>query len=347
MSSSLSSSCTFSFKTQWQSVLKSMYHLESLFSLLDLNATHEMLSVIQQLHLDAIDSPSAAGDYSVDLGTLECISMASARRSVDLNLKVWDMVEQFGYSPTATMFEDVIMSFASTKQDKNLFSALADMERNGFVPSPTLLRHVAVKCSYKRSRMDHCNRLLTWHENEHMRSTSCMNVMLLGYGMSRCLNEAFFVFEELPRQNLEADVNTYCFLLESLYIDSKDRFPYIAGQDQQYDPQAVDDVVGAAQIILDAMDEAGFAKTKLFYYEHIRLLYSLGLLEESKFVLEEAIAAGSAVPQASIFMLSLRYAERGDFENARYVASLSVAAGCGEFPNLEHRIKKIQDERIH
>ena len=65
-----------------------MYHLESLFSLLDLNATHEMLSVIQQLHLDAIDSPSAAGDYSVDLGTLECISMASARRSVELNLKV-------------------------------------------------------------------------------------------------------------------------------------------------------------------------------------------------------------------------------------------------------------------
>lgn len=319
------------------------YHIMQHFQ--DLEATKGVLSVIQQLYLDNIDKPeSSSRGYHIDLGTLESISMASARRDVDLSLMVWDLAEHFGYSPTVTMFEDVIMSFAATKQDKNLFSALVDMEKNGHMPSAILMRYIALKVSYSQQRMDHSHNLLNWRGNEHLRSTSAMNVMLIGYGMMRDLNNAFFVFEELPRLGLQPDINTFSFLMEALYIDGKDRFPYKPGQPSNYNTQDIDDVVGAAQIILDAMEEAGIQKTKQFFYEHIRLLYTLGLLEDSKLVLEEAISAGIHLPMASVFMLSTRFAESGDFDNARVVANLSVAAGCGDFQDLTKRISNMETD---
>ena len=91
-----------------------------IFSPLDIGATHEILSIIQRLHQGDIDS-TVDKDFRVDLGTLEAISRASARLSVELGLLVWDLVEMFGDQPTESMFEDIIMSFAATKQDQNMF----------------------------------------------------------------------------------------------------------------------------------------------------------------------------------------------------------------------------------
>jgi hypothetical protein len=132
----------------------------------DTDATHEILSIIQKLQLDiaVIESPPV-DDYRIDLGMLEAISMASARKNVDLTLLVWDLVELFGYAPTAGMFEDVIMSFAATYQNENMFSALSDMERNGFVTSPGLLKFVGMKISRNDKRIRHSYNTITWRGN--------------------------------------------------------------------------------------------------------------------------------------------------------------------------------------
>ena len=61
-------------------------------------------------------------------------------------------------------------------------------------------------------------------------------------------------------------------------------------------------------------------------------------------MLEEAISAGIHLPMASVFMLSTRFAESGDFDNARAVANLSVAAGCGDFQDLTHRISNMETD---
>eukprot|EP00571_Detonula_confervacea_P005363 CAMPEP_0172313854 /NCGR_PEP_ID=MMETSP1058-20130122/21123_1 /TAXON_ID=83371 /ORGANISM="Detonula confervacea, Strain CCMP 353" /LENGTH=756 /DNA_ID=CAMNT_0013027577 /DNA_START=99 /DNA_END=2369 /DNA_ORIENTATION=- len=305
----------------------------------DIKATYSILSMIHKLHLGGKDSPSAAEDYSVDLGTLEAISMSSARRSVELSLLVWDLVELFGHTPTEGMFEDVIMSFASTKQDDNMYAALVDMEKNGFVPSPSLMRYVAVKVSFNERRMEHSHKMLTWKQNEHMRSTHAMNVMLIGYGMKRDINSAFYIFEELPRFNLQPDANTFSFLMEALYIDTKERFPPHGGKPP---PQDIDDVLGASQIILDAMGEAEIEKTKQFYYEHIRLLCALSLLDDANLVLEDAIMSGVPIPRATLFILANRFADNGNYELAHKVAGLSAAAGCGKFPRLISRINNIE-----
>ena len=109
-----------------------------------------------------------------------------------------------------------------------------------------------------------------------------MNALIIGHGMKRDIDNAFFVFENFARLNLRPDANTFSFLMEALYIDTKSRFPLEAGTQPTFNPQDVDDVVAAAQIILDSIDESGVKKTKSFFYEHIRLLYTLGLLEEAK-----------------------------------------------------------------
>ena len=327
--------------------------LKCYFPFHDTHATSEVLSVIQQLHLNSVKSSpsspspssSSSEDYRIDMGTLEAVSMASARKNVDLALQVWDMVEQFGYSPTASMFEDVILSFAATRQDENMYSALADMERHGFEPSPLLLKYIALKVSRTDKNIAYSHKLLTWHGNVHLHSKHGMNALLAGYGMKRDINNAFLVFEEFAELHLQPDTNTFTFLMEALYIDTKERFPFKLDQRPQIQiisPRDVSDVVSAIQIILDAMDSARVHKTKAFYYEHIRVLYCLGLLEEGKVVLEEAVATGTHVPMQTLFMLATRFAHFGDFTNAQAVAGLSNAAGCGDFNRLKNRIKNIE-----
>ena len=67
-----------------------------IFLSLDVKTTHEVLSIIQQLHSLHLDSPMQIEGYHIDFGTLESISMASAMKNSDLVLLVWDLVEQFG-----------------------------------------------------------------------------------------------------------------------------------------------------------------------------------------------------------------------------------------------------------
>lgn len=267
-------------------------------------------------------------------------------KNIDLNLLVWDLVELFDYNPTESMFEDVVMSFGAIMQDQNMYSALVDMEKNGFAPSRPLLRYVALKLTTSEKRLAHSDKLLEWHENDHVRSTSSMNALMLGYGMKREINNAFRVFENLDSFNLTPDSNTFTFLMEILYMDTKDRFPYQPSKpEQQHNPQDIEDVIGAAEIILDAMEEAGVKKTKLFYNEQIKLLCALRMLEDAGLVLEEAISTGTPVSNSALHLLATRFADLGEYEKAHAVAESSVAAGCGDNSHLVNRINNIEKKR--
>ena len=309
---------------------------------LDLRATQETLASIRELQ-NPHEYFSDSEDYRVDLGTLEAISMAAARRSVDLNLLVWDFVEQYGYNPTESMFEDVIMSFVATRQDNNVYSALADMEKAGFVPSQSLLRYVALQLSAPKrqdtKRLDHSSRLLSYHQNTHMRSTPALNAILLGYGIKRDINSAFLVFEDFRLLNLRRDDNTYTFLMESLYMDIKNRFPH---QHDNCNPEEVSQVLEAAQIILDSMEEEEISTSKRFVHEYIRVLCSVGLFEDATAAIKEFISSGAQLQVSTLFVLATKLAEAGNFEGAYAVAALSEAAGCGKNQRLVYRIKNIE-----
>lgn len=311
------------------------------FFIVDTEDAHEILRAIHKLQSETSDTTTE--DYRVDLGTLETISMAAVQdRNVDLNLLVWDLVELFGYQPTEGMFEDVILSFAASKSDRNLFAAMADMEKNGFVPSRTLLRQIAVRISFKNyKRLTHAHNLLANKNNGNFITTSSMNVLLLGYGMKKDINTAFNVYDDFVTYNLKPDANTFSFLMEALYLDSKEFFS--PGQDVK--PEDIDYAIDGAAMIQKSMNESGIEKSNHFMHEYIRVLCTTGRLDDAKSMLDEAIECRSPVEMGSIVLIASDYAGKGDFEMARSVANSSVMAGCGKPPSfLIHRINKLQRE---
>ncbi|KAL9179850.1 hypothetical protein ACHAXT_007820 [Thalassiosira profunda] len=313
----------------------------------DTKAVHEMLVAIKTLHSGSDQSLTDAEDYRVDLGTLEAISLAaSAASNIDLNLLCWDLVDMFGYQPTEGMFEDVVLSFSVQKySDEDMFAALVDMEGNGYLPSRALLKNIALKMSGVPRRLSHAEHKLMWHENEHVRSTHTLNALLMGYGMRGNIDAAFRVFESFPKNGLQPDENTFTFLMEVLYIDTKNRFPLKDNQASVDSPEDIEDVLGAAQIILDSMEGAGVAATKLFYHEQIRVLCALGLLEDAKMLVEEAVAVGTPLPVATLYLLATRLAHAGNYQMAHAVADLSAVAGCGDGTSIANRIRNIEKRR--
>ena len=273
---------------------------------------------------------STADDYRVDIGTLENISMISAQnKKVELNLLVWDLVELFGYEPTECLFEDVILAFGGGTSDQNLFAALVDMEKNGFVPSRVLLYRIAVTLSRNKGRLRHARKLLTSNEVENAMTTSSMNSLLLGFGMRKDLDSAFNIFDDFFRYGIRPDANTFSFLMEALYLDTKERFSAKAPDSV---PDEVEDVLGAIEIVLNSMRAAGVEKSSHLIHEHVRLLCVVGKVEEAKIVLDEAIANRTRVSMGSIVSTAMSFARSGNFEMARTVAGLTDIAGCGKPP---------------
>lgn len=310
---------------------------------LDIDATMEILSSIQQLH-HYDDHPY---DYTVDSGTLEIISILSAKRgSIDLSLLIIEMTESFGFSISESMFEDVILSFAASRQVPQCLGALVDMERNQYTPSRELLRNVAKKLSYDDSRLRFTQHILTGNDNEGILSTATMNCLMMGYGMKKNIQSAFDVFHSFQELGLRPDANTATFLMEILYISTKQRFGRRIYAEDNLSPDDVNDVEGEIDIVLSMMTEENIEPTRYFYHEYVRLLCSIGLFEDAQRAVEEAVSNGITLQVGTLFLLAVQCAHRGKFEMAHDVARLSISAGCGKQVTLIRRINNLQNQAL-
>lgn len=118
--------------------------LENLFPYTNVDETIVAMKAIIKLQ-----SSWKIGDmhpnYRVDLGTLEHIMAAAARKgSFDLNLMVWDLMDLLGYEPTECMYECTIQGFVmGFRQDHNMFAVLGEMEEQGYTPSRALIRSLS------------------------------------------------------------------------------------------------------------------------------------------------------------------------------------------------------------
>ena len=118
--------------------------LQSLFPYTDLDETIVAMEAILKLQ-SSWEPGDRHADYRVDLGTLEHISAAAARKgSFDLNLLVWDLMDLLGYEPTQCMYENTIHGFAmGYRQDHNMLAVLGEMEERGYQPSRALIRSLS------------------------------------------------------------------------------------------------------------------------------------------------------------------------------------------------------------
>lgn len=118
--------------------------LQNLFPYTDIKGTIVALKSIIQLQ-SSWEPGKPHPNYKVDLGTLEHIMAAAARKgSFELNLLVWDLVDLLGYEPTISMYESTMQGFVmGPRQDQNAFVVLAEMEEQGFQPSRALIRSLS------------------------------------------------------------------------------------------------------------------------------------------------------------------------------------------------------------
>lgn len=275
------------------------------------------------------------------------ISILSAKRgSVELSLLIIELVESFGYTVSESMFEDVILSFAASRQVPQCLGALVDMERNGYIPSRELLRNVAKKLSYDDKRLRFTQHILTGNDNENILSTATMNSLMLGYGMKKNIESAFDVFKSFQELGLKPDSNTVTFLTELLYFSTKERFGQRLYAKDNLSPEDVNDVIGDIDIVLSTMKEEDIETTRHFYHEYVRLLCAIGLFEDAKLALEEAVSNKINLQVGTIFLLAVQCAHKGNFDMAQDVARLSVAAGCGRQPTLIRRINNLQNKAL-
>lgn len=313
------------------------------FQLLDLDATTEILSSIQQLH-HYQDHPY---DYSIDCGTLEATSvLVSKRGSIDLSLLIIEMAESFGYKISESMFEDVILSFAASKQIPQCLGALVDMEANGYVPSRELLRKVAKKLSYDDKRLRYTQHILTGNDNGNILSTATMNSLMMGYGMKKNIEAAFGIFDSFRELGLKPDSDTVTFLMEILYFNTTQKFGRRTYAKDNLSSEEIDDVVAEIDVVLATMKEEDIEPTRHFYHEYVRVLCCLGLFEDAKLALEEAVSNNINLQAGTIFLLSVQCAHRGHFDMARDVARLAPIAGCGKQPTLLRRINNMQNQAL-
>ncbi len=313
----------------------------TLFAFSDIDTITEILSSIQQLH-HYEDHPY---DYSIDCGTLETISvLVSKRGSVDLSILIVEMAESFGYNLSESMFEDVILSFAASRQVPQCLGALVDMETNGYVPPRELLRKVAKKLSYDHKRLRFTQYILTGNDNGNILSTATMNSLMMGYGMKKDIEAAYNVYDSFQEFGLKPDSNTVTFMMEIIYFNTMQRFGSRMYSKEDLNPEDVDDVVGEIDIVLSTMKEENIEATRHFYHEYVRLLCSLGLFEDAKLALEDAISNNINWQVGTIFLLAVQCAHRGHYDMAREVARLSPAVGCGTQPTLLRRINNLQNQ---
>jgi hypothetical protein len=75
-------------------------------------------------------------------------------------------------------------------------------------------------------------------------------------------------------------------------------------------------------------------------------LCAIGLFEDAKLAAEEAVSKNINLQVGTIFLLAVQCAHKGNFETAKDVVRLSVAAGCGKQPTLIRRINNLQNQAL-
>lgn len=118
--------------------------LQNLFPYTNIDDTISAMKSIIQLQ-SSWEPGNLHPNYKVDIGTLEHIMAAAARKgSFELNILVWDLMDLLGYEPTECMYENTLQGFVmGVRQDNNVFMVLSEMEERGFVPSRALIRSLS------------------------------------------------------------------------------------------------------------------------------------------------------------------------------------------------------------
>jgi pentatricopeptide repeat protein len=331
--------------------------LHNQYPFTDVHHTKSILNSILRLQKESIAIENGL-DYRVDFGTLEYVTYAAAKRkSTDLILLVWDIVEMLEYTPSESMYENTIQSFVMSKrQDHKAFAVLADMEQKGFVPSRALLSTMNRSIRVTERRVDNAMRILKDETPGTKISVNSLNCILSAYASNGLVDKAFETYDSFTDYEIIPNSDTFAYLMESLSVDANTLIPLnindIMGKwekemDTIKDVQKDNDYIEwkssrlmAADVILLTIEDKKIVKNEHIIHEYIRLLCAFKETEKAKDFItgilnsqEVGLGEDQMILLETFVILSSSCALNGQMESALEVVELSRRFGyCNGLP---------------
>mmetsp|Transcript_60412 Transcript_60412/g.72620 ORF Transcript_60412/g.72620 Transcript_60412/m.72620 type:complete len:909 (+) Transcript_60412:55-2781(+) len=250
----------------------------------------------------------STSEYRLDIELLEKIAAGAARRGNSrVVLRIWDLMESFGYYATQNLYESAVTAFFSVRRERldHLgFAALADMEENEYVVSRTLIQRISNQIGGSVGRIQNAHRILVDHTEGTQITTASLNCILCALGDTGLVDQAFTTFDDFAQYNIKPDDNSFSFLLKALCVDlettnqdtSKQQNNDVISTESANDniddiePFDAPAVIASIDSLFDMMTNLNIPKTHYHHHEHIRILTQLNELDLAKSVLKELIA---------------------------------------------------------
>ena len=280
----------------------------------------------------------------IDLSTLESVSIgASQAGSSDLILLVWDILEACRYKPTETIYENTIMTFANEKGSlRQAFAAMSSMKEDGFEVSRPLLRSFSSAIRLNRPLIGRARRLLIEdHHNEMARlehhsllSLESINVVLSSYSERGDPRDAVEILELMAENEIEANADSYSFVIEALGRDIKKR---LKSKDQDY----IERNISIANTVLEMMEGAGMAPNTHVIRNYIELLCMGGEVDTATSIVEDYLQNSEhIVNNITIYRVASEQTQLGKFETAK-----ALAEQMTEYVPALHRRIRSKEQR--
>ncbi len=287
----------------------------------------------------------------IDLSTLESVSIgASQAGSSDLILLVWDMLEACQYSPTETIYENTIMTFANEKGSiRQAFAAMSSMKEDGFEISRPLVRSFSSAIRLNRPLIGRARRMLIEdHQNEMARlenhcllSLESINVVLSSYAERGDPRDAVEILELMAENDIEANADSYSFVIEALGRDIKKR---LKSKDQEY----MDRNISIANTVLSMMEGQGLAPNTHVIRNYVELLCMGGEIDTATSIVQDYLRSEdpelrNTVNNITIYRVASEQATLGNFEMAK-----ALADEMTEYvPALHRRIRSKEQRSLY
>jgi pentatricopeptide repeat protein len=301
-------------------------------------ALRAFLEFQKRLVVDDFPQPTTLDELQIDLDCLESISAGAAHSgSTELVLLVWEVLEHCNYRPTDIIYENTVIAFATGGNHlPTAFGAINSMKEDGFEVARSLLRSFSLALRSEKLRLDHGMKLLTVSSPD-LQSLETVNALMSCYAERGDVSDVLFLLKTLRSNKLNPDVNSYSFAVEVLGKN-------IHRWGKSSDPAMIQENLDHADSILGMMEADGILPSRDLLRNYVELLCIAGESDTANMVIDDMLSnTPESVCSKALYRIAMVNAERGDFDKARYLASLIT----DDIPILVKKIRSREQRFRH
>jgi pentatricopeptide repeat protein len=288
--------------------------VHNLFPFSDSQACESMLrSLLVLIKQDISSRNKVRSRYRIDMGTIDSMSVSSVRSgNSKIILLLWEIIELLGYTPSESVYENTIITFAISGNTSSAFDALQAMEGDEFPAKRALVRNFSRVLRSKPGRLTGVSQMFL---KSCRISIGSFNTILSAFsGMGR-IEQAMDFLEQASALGLEPDVESYSFAIEALGKDLLRRRGAI--------PKALKEKsLEQAGSILDEMEQRNVSPSHDIVRNYVELLCLSGEVATATGVVKDALASNQPplVSNKTIYRIAMANADQGHFCAARDLA---------------------------